>query len=314
MTLSRTLALSVMFAVLFVGSFAGCSGDDTGDSYTNDVAEEHAADTPEATDAAREPLIPVDTSTVSYFTTDAGEEITGYMAVPQNPDSILAARGMDAERERLPGVILIHEWWGLNENIRTAARRMAGEGYRVLAVDLYAGSVADTPDAARGLMQEAMGAPDRLAENIASANAYLQQEARAPRTAVMGWCFGGAMTLTAAITEPEAYAGAVVYYGRVSDVAAEELAPISFPMIGFFGADDGSIPVSSVREFENTMQEVGNEIDVYIYEDAGHAFANPSGRNYQPEAAADAWDRTTAFLKQQLYGTEAGDATGDDDS
>ncbi|HHP7238587.1 dienelactone hydrolase family protein [Longibacter sp.] len=304
----------MIFAVLFIGLFAGCRADDTSDSYTEDMAEEHAADTPEATEAAREPLIPIDTSTVAYATSDAGKEITGYMAVPENPDSILAARGIEAETERLPGVVLIHEWWGLNENIRTAARRVSGEGYRVLAVDLYGGSVADTPDGARGLMQQAMEAPDRLADNLASANAYLQQEAGAPRTVVMGWCFGGAMTLTAAINQPEDYAGAVVYYGRVSDITAEALAPISFPVIGFFGADDGSIPVSSVRDFENTMQEVGNEIDVYIYENAGHAFANPSGRNYQPEAAADAWNRTTAFLQKQLYGTEEVGATGSGDS
>lgn len=292
--------------VLFVmgGVVAGCGGEETSESYSDDMAEQHEDDRPEATAAAREPMIPVNASVVSYATTDAGESLTGYIAAPENPDSVLAARGMDPETDALPGVVVIHEWWGLNDNIRAATRRIAGEGYRALAVDLYDGSVAETPDAARGLMQQAMANPDRVVANLSAANAYLREEGRAPRTAVMGWCFGGAMTLNAAINEPQGYEGAVVYYGRVADIQQEEIEPISFPVIGFFGREDSSIPVESVQEFETMMMEAGNDIEIHIYDDAGHAFANPSGTNFNPEAARDAWDRTTAFLQQQLYGTE----------
>ncbi|PEN14109.1 dienelactone hydrolase [Longibacter salinarum] len=307
----RTLRLAFSF-LLIAGVVTGCGGEEASDSYSDDMAEQHQDDTPQATAAAQEPMIPVRASTVTYGATEAGESITGYMAVPENPDSVLTAYGMNPKTDSLPGVVVIHEWWGLNDNIRTAARRMAGEGYRVLAVDLYAGSVADTPDGARSLMEQAMKTPDRLAENLASANAYLRREGGASRTAVMGWCFGGAMTLTAAVTQPDGYEAGVIYYGRVSDVSQEELEPISFPMIGFFGADDSSIPVESVNEFDTKMDEVGNTFEAHIYEDAGHAFANPSGTNYNPEAASAAWDKTTAFLKEHLYGATDMDAESDE--
>lgn len=304
-----------LFAIALLS--AGCGSDQGSDAssdaadttYSDDMAEQHEGDTPEATAAAREPMMPVETSAVGYATNDAGETVTGYMAVPENPDSVLTARGMDPETSGLPGLVVIHEWWGLNDNIETAARRLAGEGYRVLAVDLYDGSTADSPDGARALMQQAMQNTDRLAANLTAANNYLKTQANAPRTAVMGWCFGGAMTLTAAMAQPDGYAGAVVYYGRVEGITQEDVAPISFPMLGFFGADDGSIPVSSVRSFESTMEEAGKDLDVYIYDDAGHAFANPSGTRYNAEAAEDAWEKTTAFLQERLYGTGEIEAT-----
>jgi carboxymethylenebutenolidase len=311
MSRCRSFCLAAVVFVL-AGLLAGCGGDEAGESYSDDMAEQHEGDTPEATAAAREPMIPVTTTTVAYATTDAGEAVTGYMATPENPDSVLTARGMNPETDSLPAVVVIHEWWGLNENIRAATRRIAGEGYRALAVDLYDGSTAETPDAARALMQQAMKTPDRLADNIASANTYLKREAGAPRTAIMGWCFGGSMTLTGAVTQPNGYSGAVVYYGRVADLTQEELAPISFPVVGFFGGEDGSIPVESVRAFETKMTDAGNDVDIYIYDDAGHAFANPSGTSYNPDAAADAWDKTTAFLQEQLYGsTEAESASAE---
>ncbi len=293
---------------------AGCGSDQSSDAardasgnadttYSNDMAEQHEGDTPDATAVAREPMIPVETSVVGYATNDAGETVTGYMAAPENPDSVIVARGMDPETADLPGLVVIHEWWGLNDNIETAARRLAGEGYRVLAVDLYDGSTANSPDGARALMQQAMQNTDRLAANLSAANDYLKSQANAPRTAVMGWCFGGAMTLTAAMAQPNGYSGAIVYYGRVEDITQEDIGEISFPMLGFFGAEDGSIPVSSVRSFESMMDEAGKDIDIHIYDDAGHAFANPSGTNYNADAAEDAWDKTTAFLQEQLYGT-----------
>ena len=307
---SRLLLAPLIAVVLLL---AGCGGSsDTGDTntgeadttYADDMAEQHEGDRPSATAAAREPMMPVDTRTVSYATTEAGESILGYVAEPERPDSVLKARGMNPDEASLPGVVVIHEWWGLNDNIRTAARRIAGEGYRVLAVDLYDGSTAETPKAARELMQQAMKQPDRLAANLERAHAFLREELGASRTAVMGWCFGGSMTMTAAITDPKTYDAAVVYYGRLSDVTEEEIALIEFPILGFFGGQDSSIPVESVREFEQMLDDAGKDAEFYVYDDAGHAFANPSGTNYDPEAAADAWEKTTAFLKENLYETD----------
>jgi len=98
---------------------------------------------------------------------------------------------------------------------------------------------------------------------------------------------------------PEQLDAAVIYYGRlVTDPA--ELAPLRMPILGIFGGQDRGIPVASVREFETALEALGNTVEIVVYEEAGHAFANPSGTRYQPEAAADAWERTMDFLDEHL--------------
>jgi carboxymethylenebutenolidase len=282
---------------------AGCGGSDG--EYSDDMAEQHADDTPEATAAAREPIIPVNGSTVSYATTDAGEAITGYIAAPARPDSVLEARGLDPAAANLPGLIVIHEWWGLNDNIRAATRRLAGEGYRALAVDLYRGATAETPDGAQDLMQTAMASPEDMLANLEAAAEFLRAERNAPRIGIMGWCFGGGMALNGAIDQPSALDAVVIYYGRVRDVERAELDALEMPVLGHFGEADTSIPMDNVRTFEQMLNDLGKDSEIYTYAGAGHAFANPSGQNYDPEAAATAWDRTTRFLREALYRTSS---------
>ena len=278
---------------------AGCGGGDS--EYADDMAEQHADDTPEATAAAREPMLPVTGSTVSYATTESGEAITGYIAEPERPDSVLEARGLDPSTANLPGLIVIHEWWGLNDNIRTATRRLAGEGYRALAVDLYRGSTADTPQDAQALMQTAMESPENMLANLQAATTFLREEGNAPRIGIMGWCFGGGMALNGAIAQPEALDALVMYYGRVRDAEQSELDALDMPIMGHFGEEDSSIPVENVQAFEQLLNDLGKTAEIYTYADAGHAFANPSGQNYNADAAATAWDRTTRFLRDALY-------------
>ena len=284
----------------------GCGGGEES-GYSDDMAEQHADDTPEATAAAREPMTPVDASTVAYGTTEAGETIAGYVAAPERPDSVLEARGLDPADANLPGLIVIHEWWGLNDNIRTATRRLAGEGYRALAVDLYEGSTADTPDGARELMQMAMKDQPRLLANLRAAETFLREETEAPSVGIMGWCFGGGMALNGALDQAGALDALIIYYGRVRDAEQTELAALQMPIMGHFGAEDQSIPLENVRAFEQTLKDLGKNAQIHTYDGAGHAFANPSGQNYNPEAAAQAWDRTTRFLQQHLY--QAGTTT-----
>ena len=294
----RTSITGWLVLLLMVG-LAGCGGSDG--SYSDEMAEQHADDEPTATAAAREPMIPVATSTVSYATTDAGEPITGYIAAPENPDSVLEARGLDPATSNLPGLIVIHEWWGLNDNIRAATRRLAGEGYRALAVDLYRGSTAETPGEARKLMETATKDRAAMLANLRAANTFLRKEGNAPRVGVLGWCFGGGMALNTALDQPQSFDALVIYYGRIADAEETELAKLQMPVMGHFGAEDSSIPIENVRDFERTLEDLGKTAQVYTYEEAGHAFANPSGQNYNAEAAAQAWDRTTRFLQQHLY-------------
>lgn len=286
-----------LFAAIFL---VGCGTDGEAER----MAEEHEGDTPEATAAAGSPAVTVEDSTVEYGSTEDGEAMTGYLAEPQQADSVLEAQGMDPETQTLPGIVVIHEWWGLNDNIRAATRRLAGEGYRALAVDLYGGAVAETPDSAQTLVQEALEQESRLLANIQSAEDYLRTEANAPRVAVLGWCFGGSRTFSAVASMPTQFDAAVVYYGSPDDLTEEEIRPIETPILGHFGLEDESIPIEDVRAFDSTMADLDKEFELYEYE-ADHAFANPSGTQYDPTAADSAWARTTDFLRTHLY-PEAG--------
>jgi carboxymethylenebutenolidase len=197
----------------------------------------------------------------------------------------------------LPGIIVIHEWWGLNDNIRSMAEQLAGEGYRALAVDLYEGASASTPDEAQSLMRASMEKSGELAENLKQAYAYLSDGGQ--KVGTIGWCFGGGWSLQTALALPEDVDATVIYYGRIVTDKAE-LEKLSMPILGIFGAADEGIPVESVKGFEVALKELGKNASVHIYEGADHAFANPSGQNYQAEPAKDAWQKTLAFFSEHL--------------
>ena len=255
--------------------------------YADRMGMEHAGETPTATAATHgADSLDVATEDVVYATVD-GAAVTGYLARPS-----------DAEGP-LPGIIVIQEWWGLNDNIRAMARQFAAQGYTALAVDLYSGQVATTRDDAMTYMQAAMANEASLTENVRQAYGYLTTEQQAPRVGSVGWCFGGGWSLRTALTLPDELDAAVIYYGQVV-TDRDQLATLNVPVLGLFGADDGGIPVDQVRAFESTLQDLGKDATVQIYEGANHAFANPSGERYHAEAAEDAWARTTAFFAEHL--------------
>lgn len=298
--------LSLLLLLVFTG--VGCAEQQgASESYADTMRRAHDGETPEATSAAQEPMTPVQGQMVQYGTVD-GQALRGYLAHPENADSIAEARGLSSG-EALPGLLVVHEWWGLNDNIKTMARRLAGEGYRALAVDLYGGDTAATPDQAKQLIQRAMEDEAKLMENMQAGYQYLDQEQNAPQIGVIGWCFGGGVTMQTALALPTELDAAVIYYGRpVMD--RERLAELDMPILGLFGGADESIPSSRVDSFEQILNDLGKTASVHVYEGAGHAFANPSGQRYDPEAARDAWDKTTRFLQQHLYPQSAG-MTGD---
>ena len=235
-----------------------------------------------------EPQVPVVTESVEYVVID-GQGVNGYYAYPQ--DAI----------EPLPGILAIHEWWGLNENIKAMARRLAGEGYQVLAVDLYNGQTADTPQQASQLVQQVADNPFGAEANIAKAYNYLTEEKQAKAVGSIGWCFGGSWSLETALLFPQKLDAAVIYYGgQIGEATAEELSTLEMPILGIFGAEDSSIPLKTVQEFESTLNKLDKAAEIQIYENAGHAFANPSGQNYVPEAAEEAWSATIKFFNEYL--------------
>lgn len=220
----------------------------------------------------------ITTSSVNYF-----EDTAGFLAKP-------SASGT------YPGVILIHEWWGLNDNIKDMARSLASHGYIALAIDLYAGQVATTSDGARQLVT-AFDSAEGI-ENIKAAAELLKQNHGVHKIATIGWCFGGTQSMNYALSGDNLNA-TVIYYGQlVTDEA--KLSSISWPVLGIFGELDQGIPVESVREFESSLDQLGIQNEIYIYPGVNHAFANPSGPNHAPQETKDAWQKTLLFLDKSL--------------
>jgi len=227
----------------------------------------------------------------------AGEETVTFKSGDETASGFLAT---PAGKGPFPAVLVIHEWWGLDEWVKDQARALAREGYVALAPDLYRGKVTANPEEAHQLM---MGAPqDRILRDLKAAYAWLQvlSDVKKDRIGAIGWCMGGRWTLELATKEPT-LAAVVAYYGAPpTDPAA--IARIKAPILGNFGGDDKGPAPDQVRAFEEAMKKAGKSVDIKIYDGAGHAFANvnnPWG-GYREAAAKDAWARTTAFLAAKL--------------
>jgi carboxymethylenebutenolidase len=256
------------------------------DDYVERMEVEHATDTPIASPAAQvEPDGDVSSQDVIYAGID-GVDVTGYLAMP-------------SVGEPQAGILVIHEWWGLNDNVRSMARQLAGEGYVALAVDLYEGEVAETGEDAGRLARGSRDNPGRGQQNLQQAWRFLKEKHGIEKVGVIGWCFGGGWSLQAALMMGEGIDATVIYYGRVT-TDRDALAPLSSPVLGIFGAEDSGIPVATVREFQATLDLLGKTSSIHVYEGAEHAFANPSGTRYNEAAAQDAWSKTLAFFGQSL--------------
>ena len=199
-----------------------------------------------------------------------------------------------------PAVLVIQEWWGVNEWVKDQARALAKEGYVALTPDLYRGKVTDKQEEAHQLM---MGTPpDRALRDLKAAFAYLasRKDVKKDRIGSLGWCMGGRYSLALATEEPT-LAAAVAYYGAPPTDAAA-LARIKAPVLGNFGALDKGPSPEQVREFEAALKKAGKSVDLKIYEGAGHAFANVNNpwKGYKEDAAQDAWARTVKFLALHL--------------
>ena len=214
------------------------------------------------------------------------ETVTGYLALPEGAG-------------KKPAIVVIQEWWGLNDFIRGKADEFARKGYVALAVDLYRGKVATDPDTAHQLMR---GLPeDRAMRDLKAAVDHLRSrdDVDATRIGSVGWCMGGGYSLALALAEPK-LAGAVIYYGRlVTDDAA--IKALAVPLLGNFGGQDKGIPPESVREFEAKAKAAGKSVDFKIYPDAGHGFASSKDPAvYRAADAKDADARTDAFFEKTL--------------
>jgi carboxymethylenebutenolidase len=244
--------------------------------------------------------ITLENKTVDYF-----ENANGYLVYPisTTTSSSIESNISANSNNTFPAVVMIHEWWGLNENIKNMAETLAKEGYVVLAVDLYNGQVANTTESAQNLVSKVRENPSESINNLQHAVRYLAslENVNSSKIASLGWCFGGGQSLQLALNTEREYplATTIIYYGNlVSD--QESISKIKWPLLGIFGDQDQSISVESVKQFEEALNKNGITNEIYIYKGVGHAFANPSGDNYAPQETHDAWEKTVSFLKKYL--------------
>jgi carboxymethylenebutenolidase len=199
-----------------------------------------------------------------------------------------------------PAVLVIQEWWGLDDWVKDQARALAKEGYVALAVDLYRGKVTNKQEEAHQFMSGLSS--DQAMGDLKAAYAFLaaRPDVKKDRIGAIGWCMGGRYSLSLATEEPQLKAS-VAYYGAApTDEAA--IARIQAPVLGNYGGDDKGPSPDAVKAFEAAMKKAGKSIDVKIYDGAPHAFANPNNPwgGYREAAAKDAWARTSAFFAAHL--------------
>ncbi|MFA6532677.1 MAG: dienelactone hydrolase family protein [Patescibacteria group bacterium] len=195
-----------------------------------------------------------------------------------------------------PGVVMIHEKWGLNDNIRDLAKSLASYGYSVLAVDLYDGVEAKTPEE----VQKKIGSLDqeKTILNMKAAVNYLKENEKSKKIASLGWGFGGEQSLKLSLSGEKLNA-TVMYYGNLL-LEEKKLKPITWPILGVFGDKDVLVPVASAQIFDSVLTKLGTPHEVIIYPGIGNAFVNTSNENYAPKEAKESWMKTVQFLEKYL--------------
>lgn len=233
----------------------------------------------------------VKTTDITFKSGD--EEVKGFLAEPGG-------------KGPFPGIVVIQEWWGLNDWIKENAKHFAAQGYVALAPDLYRGKVTDDPMVARQLLS---GLPrDRAIRDLKAAADTLTDRAnvRRDRLGCIGWCMGGGYSLQLALHDPNIQACAICYGAVVTD--PDKLQPLHATILGVFGEEDRGIPAKNVRAFEEALKKDGKKVaGIHLYQ-AGHGFMRPTNGpdkknpEYRESAAKDAWQQIDTFFAKALAG------------
>ncbi|MGV2289247.1 dienelactone hydrolase family protein [Trinickia sp. YCB016] len=219
-----------------------------------------------------------------------GQQLQGYLATPEKP-------------EGAPAVVVIQEWWGLNDQIRGVADRLAKSGYVALVPDLYRGKMTVEEEEAHHLMS-GLDFGDAAGQDVRGAVQYLKQ--RSERVAVMGYCMGGALTLLSLCQSPDVSAG-VVWYG-FPPLEYIDASKIKAPVIGHWATQDDAFSIETVGALETKLSDAKVDYEFHRYL-ARHAFANETavGPNriaitqFDPVWSQLAWDRTLTFLGRTMW-------------
>lgn len=225
---------------------------------------------------------------ISYKRPD-GSDVAGYLAEP-------------AQADGAPGVVVIQEWWGVNDQIKGVADTLAGQGYRALIPDLYRGQVALEAHEAEHLMTN-LDFGDAAGQDVRGAVQYLKSSSSA-KVGVTGFCMGGALTMLSAVNVPETDA-CVVWYGY-PPLEFIDASKISAPVMGHWATEDEPFPIANVDQLETMFTEAKVDFEFHRYQ-AKHAFANETADSknlamlkYDPAAAKLAWERTMGFFAAKL--------------
>lgn len=216
---------------------------------------------------------------------DPNGATTAYVALPSETNSRTAA------------VVLIQEWWGINDHVRDLAGRYAKEGYTCIAPDLFRGKLAANTDEASRLMQELQ--VDDGINIIRSAIAEAERTFQLGKIGITGHCMGGTFALRAAC-EIDTLAASAPFYGDIPD--EQTLAKLKVPTLFVAAARDGWITPEKVNELREAAHKYELPVEIVSY-DADHAFFNDTRPEvYDPEAAADAWQRVLNLFRERLQG------------
>lgn len=243
----------------------------------------------QATPAATASATDIETSAIKFKT--SGEEGQGYLAKPKGDGPF-------------PAVVVIQEWWGLDDHIKSVADRFARLGYAALAPDLYRGEVAKEPNDAMRLVMKVQQA--QALADVQGAVDYLVGQAyiKPAKAAVIGFCFGGRVAFNMSYAGKNIGAVAV-FYGGGANPTDEDFKNVSAPVIGFWGEEDQGTPIARIKEWEAKFKANGKINEMYIYKGAPHAFFNDSRDSYRKEAAEDAFAKTLAWFQKYLTGDSA---------
>jgi carboxymethylenebutenolidase len=210
------------------------------------------------------------------------------------------AKGYLAEPEGDgPGLILLGEWWGLDDNTRELVDNFAKEGFVTVAPDLYGGSTTEEPDEAQKQLM-AMNMVEAEKEMRGAVKFVLDHPKCNGQVGSVGFCAGGGLSIWAAASNPQI--GAAVTYYYVMPHGKPDFSKIKAPVLGHFGTNDDFVSVDDAKALEQEMQAAGVDAAFEYYEGAGHAFANSHDRlgTYDEGHAKRAWEKTVSFLKQHL--------------
>ncbi len=215
-----------------------------------------------------------------------GSNAPGYLAVPEGVNPA-------------PGVVVIQEWWGLDEHIKDVVRRFAGEGFVALAPDLYRGKVAEEPDEARKLAMELNH--DTAIKDMQGAVNYLVEHPKVmpKKIGIVGFCMGGGLAGQMAFKGQHVGAVAIFYGGRLR-LTDEDAEAVSAPVLAIYGEQDQSIPPETIHTNEEMLQKYHKPHEFVTYPGAPHAFFNDTRAAYRKEAAEDAWKRTLTWFRKYL--------------